>query len=153
MIGPPKHLDLRELCPQCDTTVKNQARGCWTCETGHNIDYKQLLLDHAGDEEAAQNGLPYKDWGRITGRDRTYTAFVSIRTVYLLGLPVKDVSDDSLTVNMKHEAARAAFGPFGVEHQDTDAFFTAGATFSCNLFFATGAGAPATYATRCSQDA
>ena len=59
--------------------------------------------------------------------------------------------DDRLTVTMKPEAARAAFGPFGEQHQDTDAFFSAGATFICNLFFATG-GAPATFATRCSQE-
>ena len=59
--------------------------------------------------------------------------------------------DDHLTVTMRPEAARAAFGPFGEKHQDTDAFFSAGATFICNLFFATG-GAPATFATRCSQD-
>ena len=59
--------------------------------------------------------------------------------------------DDRLTVTMKPEVARAAFGPFGEQHQDTDAFFSAGSTFICNLFFATG-GAPATFATRCSQD-
>ena len=48
---------------------------------------------------------------------------------------------------MKPEAARAAFGPFGEQHQDTDAFFSAGATFACNFFFAIG-GAPATFTTR-----
>ena len=60
---------------------------------------------------------------------------------------------DRLTVTMEPEEARAAFGPFGEQHQDTNAFFSASATFSCNLFLGiTGGGAPATYATRCSQD-
>lgn len=55
-----------------------------------------------------------------------------------------------MLVTMKADAAKAAFGSFRAEHMEP-AFFEAGASFTCSLFFGKDSSLPCNYATRCSM--
>ena len=111
------------LCPTCNSEVQDVARGSWRCRSGHLIDYQALLRDAGGDDEKAQEGLPYKDWGQVRGQRCSHTFFCcSFRCSYFLGLPVNDSTSASLLVTMKADAAKAAFGSFSVEHMEARCF-------------------------------